>query len=79
MSSFEQDIVYAIIPTSGFSTEMQNMVRASVNADIDALRRNDDGTKTVVIFITQFSAPFGGYQWYDRDQIGEELLNDEWQ
>ena len=78
MKIFHQNVIYCILPIGDFTTEKQNVVKASINTDIDSLKKNNDETKIIAIFSTSFTSAFVGYEWLTRSEIQEKLLESEW-
>jgi hypothetical protein len=78
MSSFLETF-YAIIPTLELDTEKDNLVRASINTDIDSLLTSSDGSKTVVRINVCFADFFTSYEWYTKEELLAEIAGDpEW-
>lgn len=78
MSTFGE-LVYTVILESEFSTEKQNMIKASVNTDIESLNRSTDAEPRVIVpFTLEFSAPFVGHPWLTKQEMHVEYAKPEW-
>lgn len=78
MSTFS-GLIYAKVSVADLTVERQNMVRASVNTDIESLAMTNDSLYVLAIFTIEFSGPFIGIPWLTKTEMQEELLGDEWQ
>lgn len=77
MSSFP-GLIYAVIPVADLTIERQNMIRASVNTEIDSLSKTTDGQNVMVLFISECSGPFVDYFWLTENEARTEMEKPEW-
>lgn len=75
MSSYDE-LIYAVIPIGDLTSDKQNMIKASVNTDIDSLAKLEGGTKVMIIFTAQNSELFVGYTWLTKQEAQTVIEND---
>ena len=78
-SGFENDLIYALVPTIEITQSMINCIRASINIkDQLGLRTNLDGSITIVKFNSLSGNPFASYVWLSLNEILPLLQDPEW-
>lgn len=71
------DKLYVIIPTVDITNAMKNTVKLG-GSNVDNLRTNTDGTKTVFKVCPPHEHLFIDYTFYNREEMCTELQNVEW-
>lgn len=67
--------MYVIVPTASVSIKMINL---STSRSVEDLRKNNDGSLSILRVLTPVHDAFLDYIWYTPSEILEELEKEGW-